>query len=63
MWPDVPMPNAAGALSAAAATNTAAKPTSEWNAATSWGSAVIWMRRETVTPMPPPIRMPRMISV
>ena len=42
--PGVPMPNASGAFSAAAATNTAARPTSEWNAATSCGSAVIWMR-------------------
>ncbi len=45
------MPNAAGAFSAAAATNTAAKPTSEWNAATSCGSAVIWMRCATTTPI------------
>ena len=41
IWPGVPMPNASGAFSAAAATNTAARPTSEWNAATSCGSAVI----------------------
>ncbi len=62
MWPGTPMPNASGAFSAAAATNTAARPTSEWNAATSCGSAVIWMRRDTVTPMPPPMTMPAMIS-
>ena len=55
MCPGVPMPNAAGAFSAAAATNTAARPTSEWNAATSCGSAVIWIRRATYVPAPPPI--------
>ena len=62
MWPGTPIPNAAGAFSAAAATNTADKPTSEWKAATSCGSAVIWMRRATTTPMPPPTRMAIAIS-
>ena len=47
MWCGTPMPNAAGAFSAPAATNTAARPTSEWNAATSCGSAVIAMLRAT----------------
>ena len=51
----MPMPNASGAFSAAAATNTAARPTSEWNAATSCGSAVIWMRSATNVPIAPPI--------
>ena len=58
----MPMPNASGAFSAAAATNTAARPTSEWNAATSCGSAVIWMRSATKVPMPPPMTMPSTIS-
>ena len=60
--PSVPMPNASGAFSAAAATNTAARPTSEWNAATSCGSAVIWMRSATKVPIAPPMMMPRKIS-
>ncbi len=60
--PSVPMPNASGAFSAAAATNTAASPTSEWNAATNCGSAVIWMRNATNVPTAPPMMMPRKIS-
>ena len=60
--PGMPMLNASGAFSAAAATKTAAKPTSEWNAATNCGNAVIWMRSATATPIPPPIRMPNRIS-
>ena len=62
MLPCVPIPNASGAFSAAAATKTAARPTSEWNAATSCGSAVIWMRLATTVPIEPPIAMPTRIS-
>ena len=61
-WPSVPMPNASGAFSAAAATNTAAMPTREWNAATSCGSAVILMRCATTAPIAPPMTMPSTIS-
>ena len=60
--PGDPMPNAAGAFIAAPATNTAARPTSEWNAATSCGNAVIWIRRATTIPMPPPSTMAIAIS-
>ena len=62
MAPGMPMLNACGAFSAAAATNTAARPTSEWNAATSCGNAVIWMRRATMMPTVPPITIPSRIS-
>ena len=62
MWPERRCRTPPGAFSAAAATNTAAKPTSEWNAATSCGSAVIWMRRATTVPTPPPATMATKIS-
>src|SRR4029077_21130660 len=56
--PSTPMPKAAGAYSAPAATSTAAMPTSEWNAATSSGIEVIGTRRAITAPMLPPIAMP-----
>src|SRR3984885_2675790 len=62
MAPSTPMPNAAGAYSAPAATSTAAMPTSEWKAATSSGIEVIGTRRAITAPMPPPIAMPRITS-
>ena len=58
----LPIPNASGAFSAAAATKTAAMPTSEWNAATNCGNAVIWMRSATNAPIAPPMAMPSTIS-
>ena len=62
MAPSTPMPNAAGAYSAPAATSTAAMPTSEWNAATSSGIEVIGTRRAITAPMPPPSAMPTITS-
>ncbi len=49
------IPNSAGLVSAAAATNTAAMPTRLWKAATSCGIAVIWILRAITTPIVPPI--------
>src|SRR5580692_8713249 len=60
--PSTPMPNAAGAYSAPAATSTAAMPTSEWKAATSSGIDVIGTRRAITAPMPPPIATARIMS-
>src|SRR3984893_522391 len=60
--PSTPMPNAAGADSAPAATSTAAMPTSEWNAATSSGIDVIGTRRAITAPLLPPIATPRITS-
>src|ERR1700730_3323718 len=60
--PSTPMPNAAGADSAPAATSTAAMPTSEWNAATSSGIEVIGTRRAITAPMLPPMAMPSTTS-
>src|ERR1700682_4850366 len=62
MAPSTPMPNAAGAYSAPAATSTAAMPTSEWNAATSSGIEVIGTRRAMMAPMLPPMAMPSTTS-
>src|SRR5579862_5325035 len=62
MAPSTPMPNAAGAYSAPAATSTAAMPTSEWNAATSSGIEVIGTRRAITAPTPPPIATARITS-
>src|ERR1700735_1479030 len=62
MAPSTPMPKAAGAYSAPAATSTAAMPTSEWNAATSSGIEVIGTRRAITAPMPPPSAMPSTTS-
>src|ERR1700730_11848691 len=60
--PSTPMPNAAGADSAPAATSTAAMPTSEWNAATSSGIDVIGTRRAITAPIEPPMATPRITS-
>src|SRR4029077_20061389 len=60
--PSTPMPKAAGAYSAPAATSTAAIPTSEWKAATNSGIEVIGTRRAITAPMLPPMAMPRMTS-
>ncbi len=62
MAPSTPMPKAAGAYSAPAATSTAAMPTREWNAATSSGIEVIGTRRAITAPMPPPSAMPATTS-
>src|SRR6202045_2174519 len=62
MAPSTPMPKAAGAYSAPAATSTAAMPTSEWNAATSSGIEVIGTRRAITAPIEPPIATPRITN-